>query len=487
MTDAEVDILLAKVAGEHPAIPMLVGVIRQQRAEAAALRAENAELRAQVESLTESVRELGERCDQLAHVLEEARREAKRQAAPFRIADKKRAKEPKKPGRGKGHPGSWRPTPDHVDQFVTVPLARCPDCQGPLEQVRAKVQYIEETPLVLIRPQVTELTTYEGYCAKCDKLVQSTHPLQVSTAVGAAGTHLGPNATALAASLIYQYGLTRRKAARLLQDLLGLRISPGGLVHLSHRVASKLQPQHNELLQQVKDAKVIHADETSWWVGGPGHWLWCFTSPELTLYAVRDSRARPVIHEILGTEFPGVLCSDSLSVYDDASPVQQKCYAHHLKAAAETAERAPPAAEFCADVQEFLACAMMLKKLKPRSTADEFARERERLVVSAERLFGPTRANHDEEKLANRFRKQMDHLFTFLDYDEVDATNNLAERHLRPAVIARKISCGNRTPAGAATWETLTSLAATCGQTARSFLDLVADAARLQPATLTAR
>ncbi len=32
---------------------------------------------------------------------------------------------------------------------------------------------------------------------------------------------------------------------------------------------------------------------------------------------------------------------------------------------------------------------------------------------------------------------------TFLDHDGIDPTNNLAERQLRPAVIARKIFCGS--------------------------------------------
>jgi len=84
------------------------------------------------------------------------------------------------------------------------------------------------------------------------------------------------------------------------------------------------------------------------------------------------------------------------------------------------------------------------------------------------------------EAVRNRLNKQRDHLFTFLDYDGVDATNNLAERQLRPAVIARKISCGNKTPKGARTWQILASLAATCVQRANSFIDTLARAAPLQ-------
>jgi hypothetical protein len=51
----------------------------------------------------------------------------------------------------------------------------------------------------------------------------------------------------------------------------------------------------------------------------------------------------------------------------------------------------------------------------------------------------------------------------------------LAERQLRPAVIARKISCGNKTLKGAQAWQTLASIAATCRQTGRSFIQLVAE------------
>jgi hypothetical protein len=64
----------------------------------------------------------------------------------------------------------------------------------------------------------------------------------------------------------------------------------------------------------------------------------------------------------------------------------------------------------------------------------------------------------------------------------VEATNNLAERQLRPAVIARKLSCGNKTSRGARTWEILASLAATCAQRGESFAKMVSQVAVLAPA-----
>ncbi|MDQ3414747.1 MAG: transposase, partial [Verrucomicrobiota bacterium] len=63
-----------------------------------------------------------------------------------------------------------------------------------------------------------------------------------------------------------------------------------------------------------------------------------------------------------------------------------------------------------------------------------------------------------------------------------DATNNLAERQLRPAVIRRKLSCGNKTRRGARTFEVLTSLAATCRQRKEDFLQMALASAPFQPA-----
>ena len=97
----------------------------------------------------------------------------------------------------------------------------------------------------------------------------------------------------------------------------------------------------------------------------------------------------------------------------------------------------------------------------------------EQLLAEPRPTDGP---GQQEEKGRNRLRKQQDHLFTFLDYPAVDATNNLAERQLRPAVISRKLSCGNKTRNGANPWSILASLAATSKQRGDSFIEQVAHA-----------
>jgi hypothetical protein len=117
-----------------------------------------------------------------------------------------------------------------------------------------------------------------------------------------------------------------------------------------------------------------------------------------------------------------------------------------------------------------------------RLSTAEWGQRRAALEARARELLAAPRPTTLEEKVRRRLEKQRDHLFTFLDVEEVEATNNLAERQLRPAVIARKVSCGNKTPKGVHTWEILTSLAATCAQQAESFVRLVSQSALLSTA-----
>jgi len=119
--------------------------------------------------------------------------------------------------------------------------------------------------------------------------------------------------------------------------------------------------------------------------------------------------------------------------------------------------------------------------------AEQFAQYSQNLRANAERLLAQSYPSLGVEKALHRFRTHREHLFTFFEHPEVDPTNNLAERQLRPAVIARKLSCGNKTQAGRDSWQILSSIAATCSQRTHSFLDLLTAATPLlSPAPLLA-
>jgi transposase len=441
------------------------------------------------------IAELEARLADVERRFEELARLVVRGAAPFARPEGKRSTSPKPPGRKGGHKGSSRRphTDAEVDQRIEVPLEHCPRCGGALaaQTDEAVEQTLIEAPVV--KALIIRLVTHRNRCACCGIKCASTHPLQVSTATGAAGVHLGPRALALAAELNKGMGLTMRRTCQVLRELLGISLSPGGLSQALARVADRMAPHYEGLLANLKAGPVLHADETSWWVAGKGASLWVLTSPAATLYRVVASKTRAQAEALMGG-YQGVLVSDCLNLYDDLTPTQHKCYAHHLKIIGKALEdprtRGSP---WLKHLRGLLVGAMVLKSERGSLPSDQVADMRAALSASAERLLAWPRNNPAdqaapvEEKVRLRLRKQQDHLFTFLDHDAVPATNNLAERQLRPAVISRKLSCGNKTEAGARTWQILASLAATCRQNGQAFADFLAPNLALKPLHTAAR
>lgn len=455
-------------------VAQLIGWIVRKAEQILALVGEGDALRAQLQEKHQQLLRLEEQ-------LAQAQQRAFRQAAPFRLPDPRRNPSPRRPGRRAGHPGRHRPKPTRIDQRVKVPLTACPQCLCPVQSVRDVTQYVEEIPPV--QPQNIELTTQTGYCPCCDRDVRSAHPLQVSLAEGAAGVQLGPNALAIAVELNKVKGLSRRKTCATLQTLFGLKLTPGGLSQALARVAGKLESSYEQLIQRCRAASVVHADQTSWWVGGPGHWLWVFTHPATTVYVVEASRGGAVVQQVLGADYAGVLVSDCLATYDDATAVQHKCYSHHFVALREALAEHPQLGEgFPLEVRALLRTAMLFQALDADPHDPRYGQCVQTLEHRAETLLSRPRAQPQEERIRQRLWKQRDHLFTFLKHPGVDATNNQAERQLRPAVIARKLSCSNKTDAAVRTWEILTSLAVSAAQAGESFMERVRAAVRLTPA-----
>jgi transposase len=292
--------------------------------------------------------------------------------------------------------------------------------------------------------------------------------------------HLGARAQALAAELKHGCGLTLTKTTRVLKELCGLSITRSGLLQLFTRMGRKLTPAAEALHTELLAGEVIHSDETSWWINEPAS-LWVHTGPQTTLYRVVAQRSRATFHETIPADWQGVLVSDCLSVYDGATGLQHKCYAHHLRAVQTAAADAKDPKEWIGPVRAMLKGAIAFKEKQHTLTKEERAARRQAFDTLAHCLLTRPRADPAEERLRVRLFKQRDHLFTFLDHAAVEATNNLAERELRPAVIARKLSCGHRTTTGAEAWAMLSSLVRTCARRAKDFADFVRPALLLAP------
>lgn len=344
-----------------------------------------------------------------------------------------------------------------------------------IEQLRDHRNVLIDIPAV--KPIITRYVMVSGRCPSCDERHWMYHPEQISKATGAAGVVIGPRAKALTADLKHRFGASYGKVCEVINDAFGLNVSRSAWYQADQRLGKQAESVYQELIAAIRTCSVVHSDETGWRIGALSAWLWVFTGQTITVYAIEKSRSHQVVVNILGQEFAGVLVSDCFLAYDHhalAAWLKQKCLSHllkDLKSLHETKTRG--AVRFARDLTALLKDALQLKAQKSQLTDAQFDQLAAALETRLDQLIDTKRqlTDPDNARFAKRLRKHRQHILRFLYIDELDATNNQAERMLRPAVITRKTNGCNRTDEGAKTHAILSSLLATCRQQAVPILD----------------
>jgi len=368
---------------------------------------------------------------------------------PTHLKPSTTGKRTKKPGRKPGHVGTRRPKPppERADAREEHQADCCPNCGGPLNRcVETRQRYIEDIPQDL-RPVVIEHVIHRDWCPQCQKKVEPPVPDALR------GSPLGHRVLVLTAWLHYALGNTLAQIIDVLGFHLQFRLTRGGLLQMWYRLQEVLYPWYEQIQRDALDSAVLHADETGWRVNGKTHWLWCFTTPRLTYYMIHRSRGHPALLEFFITEFAGILVSDFWGAYNAvACALRQTCLVHLLRDLKQVEKYKSTAHDwpaFAKLLRRLLGDAIRLWRLRGELPAETYASRRELLTRRLEALIKTTWGNGEARRLIKRLRRHQADLFTFLDHDGVPFDNNHAEREVRPAVIIRKNSYGNRSEVGA--------------------------------------
>ena len=450
------------------------------------LEQENKASRYLIRELERECTRLGKRIEVLERInkelnqrLVEATRAAKRQAAPFARA--RRRHRPRRPGRRCGHAPAQQAYPEHIDKEFTVALEGCPHCGGPVEKVEDHEHVEVDIPEV--RPLVRKFHTQSGYCHRCRRRVRSRHPEQTSTATGTAGIHLGPRSIALASDLKHRLGVTYRKIADLLWVAFRFPVSAGGLWRAIARMADKSIPSYLALVEKLRLSSVVCCDETGWRIGGKGAWLWVFATSELTVYTIASSRNGDVPEQVLGEGFPGILLTDGWQAYQSLPYRKAQCSRHLVRHCDELLDvsyelvRWPGTGyggrrrNFPQAIKSLLLAAIRLKRWQEQMSPVRYQKKAKALRERFRCLIRRRPACPGNARLAKHLRRHKSEVLLFLTEPELPATNNLAEQQIRPAVILRKISAGNRTHAGALVHQVLASVTQTAHRHGERFVD----------------
>lgn len=418
--------------------------------------------------LVKTIREQQQQIEKLRQEIESLRHERdhlKQKSNPFKKDSSRDAGGPKsKPshlwGRKKGHKGSFRPTPDHIDREEPLTLESCPDCHHPLGAPYDFEEHIQED-IIPAKVQVTRYLHYRYWCAGCHAHVVAPHaPDEVPHG------YLGPMALTMMALLKYHYVLPGNKIKAIFRDLCGLEVSEGGIAQALQRLGRYLQVETDVILIKIRQAAIKHADETGWKINGTNHWLWAFVNEMWVYYKIDRSRGSKVAKEVLGNPVYGTLVNDFYSAYGLLEGAQQKCLVHLRREMKECRGEGPPGENL-----DFEGPYKRLKRLL--DDADRLAERRQKLTVLVykrrvrlikDRLINFACApygNKNWQRLSKRLLKHQKGIFLFLDKPGVPSHNNTAERAIRPHVIIRNRSFQNRTDKGARAHDTLTSLVST--------------------------
>jgi hypothetical protein len=226
-------------------------------------------------------------------------------------------------------------------------------------------------------------------------------------------------------------------------------------------LAVLLEPLYDNIGQKVAKSAVLNADETGWRLNGITHWLWCFTTQKMCYYLITKSRGSPVVKEVLGTLFKGILICDFWGAYDKISALaKQRCF-YHLFTELRKVDKHNSSDQwkfFRKKLLRLLKDAIRLSEKKALLGASDYVRLNKRLSTRLDQFVNAPYEDKDAKRLIKRLKRHRDELFTFLKYEGVSPYNNHAEQQMRKPVLTRKVSQQNRSKQGAKTQAILMTL-----------------------------
>jgi transposase len=365
-----------------------------------------------------------------------------------------------KPRRNREGYGRQRLEPTETHHVLPV-FCTCGSARYKEPQPYYTHQVVELPEVELI---VEDYVLYQAQCSECGKMAKGEIPQEKRTGYG-------PRLSAMIVELAGIHGDSRRGVQDFLVSVFGLSISQGAIQKIINRAKEAIQPHYDAIGEAARHAAVNHIDETSWKTNGKLRWLWTMVSVSVSFFMIHRHRSRAAFEELIG-EWQGILVSDGYALYRKWVHGRQSCLAHLIRRAKGVSENPDPDISAVGAVIE-----KELKLLCHMAKAPPGIREWNDFYNRLLRIFR-LNADCDDEagKLVRQLMREIDCLWTFLDAQGVEPTNNLAEQTLRFLVSYRKRSFGNRQECGERFIERIMSLRQTCRIQKRRTFPVLVDA-----------
>ena len=456
-------------------IAELEGRLRGQAFQSAEQAAIVAEQTAQIETLTKQVEALAARLGlNSTNSSKPPSTDTPSQRAARNKAKAERNKKKRKRGAQKGHRGAHRQLvpSERVDKLLHLFPEHCECCAASLPQVqdpRAKRHQHAELPKV--RAFITEWQLHAVTCACGHRTRRRFVDADIPKLA------FGPRLMATIGLLTGVYHLSRRKTVTLLHELLGVDVSLGAVSEVEARVSDSLQHPTEEVWQQVVGAEVKHTDGTSWLKSGKLLSLWTLATSAATYFKIVADGRRDTLKPLYG-KLIGILISDRATALKFwAMERRQVCWAHLLRKFVGFSERDGPAGKFG---RELLDLTGLLFEYHHEYRDGKLTKERyvawmapvQQQVETALQCAVDAKI-HGVSGACKDMLEHRDALWTFVNRDDVDPTNNHAERELRAFVLWRRRSFGTQSERGNRFAERVMTIAATARKQERPVLSFL--------------
>ena len=429
-------------------------------------------VRAFVESLLARIEELEAR-------LNKTPRNSSRPPSSQHPHAKPPAKKPKSKRQRGGQPGhkkherSLIPVED-CDQVVPCQPTTCRRCGAMLAGIDPSPLRHQVWELPEIKPFVTEYQRHRVTCRHCGISTCADLP------PGVPERQAGPRLVALSGLLLGCFRQSKRRTALFLEQVLGQPCSPGWVVKLQQQATAALRPAYEELAAQLPTEPVLGIDETPTKQSTNKSWLWAFVAPRYSLFRVWPSRQATALTETLGSSFTGVVHCDRAKMYWSLHRLQW-CWAHLKRDFQALSDH--PDHQVKRLGHDLLRPTRKLFQLWARYRDGTLTRRGLKRVLRPVRdrieallLRGVFSGNSRLMGICRELYDRRQWLWTFMDTEGVEPTNNASERALRHAVIWRKLSFGTQSENGSRFVETILSVVETCRQQSRNVFEYLASA-----------
>lgn len=362
-----------------------------------------------------------------------------------------RTKSNRPSGGQRGHKGTTLVMKDKPDRTIEHTVDQC-SCGCSLKSVSVRRRHQRQMiDIPMPKIEYTEHQSEEKQCPNCGRITVAPFPEDIEKSI-----QYGANIKSFAICLIQYQLIPLKRTQEFLRDMFQIEISQGTLLNWTQELHKKVEPAEKEIVEQLKQADIVHADETGIFCENKLNWVHVASTNKLTHFQMHQKRGSEAI------DYIGIICSlrgrlihDFWSAYFKYDIERGMCNAHLLRELTATYENdkqdwALEMKDLLLRIDKRVEQTKMKNKTSLSLQTRQYYKRQYKAFLTIAKSLNPRqesppgkRGKPKQTKVYNlieRMSDYQDEVLAFMEDFRVPFTNNQAERDFRMMKVKQKIS-----------------------------------------------